>query len=355
MNFPEPDWLAMEDCPQDKEFHAEGDVATHTRRVEDALCASASFAALSADERESLIAAARWHDAGKPATTREESGRITSKGHSKRGALMVRRRFYEMGVDPRAREEIAGLVRWHQIPFHAFEDGGLLRVYRASLSCKLKHLAILARADNMGRRSIAQRETTEAIDLFEELCREQGCFEEAKQFPSDHSRFLYFRSRGERDPSYHAYDDTQCEMVMMSGLPAAGKDTWIRSNYADWPVVALDALRAEMEIDPEDSQGAVVQRARELAREHLRARRSFVLNATNLSSSMRERWIGLAADYRARVRIVYVETPLTVLLQRNQARPEETRVPEKVILALLDKWNLPHRAEAHSVETHWLT
>lgn len=353
MSFPEPDWAALAACPQDPEFHAEGDVAVHTRMVEVALRSLPSFQSLSESDRERMVAAARWHDAGKPAATRQEQGRITSKGHARKGAMMVRRRFYEVGVDPRVREEVAGLVRAHQFPFHALEDGGLVRLFRASLTCSMARLAMLARADNLGRRSREQARTAEAIDLFEELCREQGCLEGSRSFASDHSRFLYFRVHGERDPSYEAFDDTQCEMVMMSGLPGAGKDSWIAAHCADWPVVSLDALRREMDVDPEDGQGEVVQRARELAREHLRARRSFVLNATNLSSTTRERWIGLAADYRARVRIAYVEAPLATLLARNRARPEKTRVPEKVILALLEKWEMPDLSEAHAVETYF--
>ncbi len=75
--------------------------------------------------------------------------------------------------------------------------------------------------------------------------------------------------------------------------------------------------------------------------------------ATNLSATTRERWIGLAADYRARVRIAYVEVPLATLLARNRARPERTRVPERVILGLLDKWEVPELSEAHAVERYF--
>lgn len=353
MTFPEPDWDALAACPQDREYHAEGDVATHTRMVEEALRELPRFQRLSEPDRALMIAAARWHDAGKPAATREEEGRITSRGHARKGAMMVRRRFYEAGVDPRVREEIAGLVRAHQIPFHALESDGLFRVFRASLTCSMCRLAMLAHADNRGRRSRTQTQAAEVIDLFEELCREQDCLETGRSFPSDHSRFLYFRHRGERDPNYQAFDETQCEMLMMAGLPAAGKDTWVAAHCADWPVISLDALRQEMDVDPEDGQGEVVQRARELVREHLRAKRSFVLNATNLSAATRERWINLAADYRARVRIAYIEVPLATLLARNRARPERTRVPERVILGLLEKWEVPELSEAHAVEMYF--
>ena len=71
--------------------------------------------------------------------------------------------------------------------------------------------------------------------------------------------------------------------TVLSGLPGAGKDTWIAANRADHPVVSLDALRAELGVDPAGDQRAVVDAAYQRAREHLRARRSFVWNATNIS------------------------------------------------------------------------
>jgi predicted kinase len=134
----------------------------------------------------------------------------------------------------------------------------------------------------------------------------------------------------------------------MSGLPGAGKSTWIAENARDLPLVSLDALRAALDVDPEDSQGQIVQAAREQARQHLRAGRSFVWNATNLSRAVRGQCIRLAADYGARVRIVYVEAPADALFARNRSR--EHPVPRRVIEKLLDRWEVPDRTEAHSLE-----
>jgi predicted kinase len=133
----------------------------------------------------------------------------------------------------------------------------------------------------------------------------------------------------------------------MSGLPGAGKDRWIAENLPGWPVVSLDELRGELDVDPADNQGTVIQTARERAREHLRAGRSFVWSATNLSRALRSQTIRLAADYDARVRVVYVEAPPDVLFRQNaqRARP----VPDTVIERLLDRWEVPDATEAHEV------
>jgi hypothetical protein len=60
VSCPEPDWAALAACTQDPELHAEGDVAVHTRMVEEALRSLPSFEALSEPDRERMIAAARW-------------------------------------------------------------------------------------------------------------------------------------------------------------------------------------------------------------------------------------------------------------------------------------------------------
>ena len=120
----------------------------------------------------------------------------------------------------------------------------------------------------------------------------------------------------------------------MSGLPGAGKDTWVSENLADWPVVSLDQIREELDVDPTDAQGGVVAHARERAREHLFAGRRFVWNATSLSKQLRSAVLNLLFDYGAKVRIVYVEAPEKALRAQNRAR--DAVVPDAVIERLLE-------------------
>jgi predicted kinase len=114
------------------------------------------------------------------------------------------------------------------------------------------------------------------------------------------------------------------------------------------PVVSLDDLRAEMDVDPEGSQGAVVQAGREKVREHWRRGEAFVYNATNISRQRRGPILSLAGDYGARVRIVYVESPMATLLAQNRARA--ARVPEAVIRRMSERWEVPSLMEAHQVD-----
>jgi putative nucleotidyltransferase with HDIG domain len=61
-------------------------------------------------------------------------------------------------------------------------------------------------------------------------------------FASDHARFSYF-THADRDPAYAAHDDTHSRVVVLSGLPGAGKDRWIATHHGGRPTISLDDLR----------------------------------------------------------------------------------------------------------------
>ena len=343
-------WIrAMRGCPQDPIFHAEGDVWTHVRMVCEELLAMSSWRALGDEARDLVFAAALLHDVGKPACTRrEEGGRVSSRGHSRRGSLMARRILWELEVPFATREAICWMVRYHQAPFWLLEREDSRRmVLEMSQHVRCDWLAMLAEADMRGRICEEQELQLEKVRLFAEYCRDEGCLEQPWPFPSAQGRFEYFR-RPERDPSYDPWAEHRCEVVVMSGLPGAGKDHWVREHLPEWPVVSLDAIRAELGHAPTGKQAAVVHRARDLAREHLRAGRDFVWNATNIQRSLRDQVIALFDSYNARVRIVYVEAPPATLLAQNQAR--EQVVPEAAIRRMIDSWEPPSPTEAHQVD-----
>jgi predicted kinase len=183
--------------------------------------------------------------------------------------------------------------------------------------------------------------------MFRTSARKNQCYADPRRFASPHTRVLYFHGR-ELDPDVEAYDDARLEVIVMCGLPGAGKDHWIAENAAGWPVVSLDAVRGDLGIGPEDNQGAVAAQAKELARGHLRQGRPFVWNATNITRPMRRQLIGLLRNYQARVRIVYVEAAWGELLRRNRARTN--RVPEAVLRHLAEKLEMPDLTEVHQVE-----
>jgi len=343
-------WIRrMDGTPQDPIHHAEGDVAIHTHLVCAAMASLPAFRALDDDARLVAFAGALLHDVAKPDCTRsDDEGRVTSPGHSVAGALKARQILWRLGLPFALREQVVGLVRHHQAPFWLLERQDPHRLATTiSQTVRCDWLALLAESDARGRTCADPQRIVDNVELFRAYCEEQGCLASPFRFPSAHARFQYLGGR--QSTALHApHEDFRCEVVLMSGFPGAGKDRWIAEHLAGWPVVSLDRLRHELDVDPAGDQGAVVSRAREEAREHLRAGRSFVWNATNVSRRIRAQCIRIFADYGARIRIVYVEVPEPTLRAQNRSR--KAPVPEHVLDALLDRWDVPDLTEAHDVE-----
>src|SRR3954469_1862637 len=112
-----PALAPLEGCPQDPLHHAEGDVWTHTRLAVEALLALPAFRARPPRERAILFVATLLHDIAKPERTREEGGRITTHGHARRGAIRARTLLWQLDAPFVDREQVAALIRWHQVPF----------------------------------------------------------------------------------------------------------------------------------------------------------------------------------------------------------------------------------------------
>lgn len=349
------DWLqALDGCPQDPLWHAEGDVLTHLGMVMDALVHSPAWRKLEPDEREIVFVATLMHDIGKPSCTREEAGHIRSPGHSLKGARMARRILAQADFGPtpfEVREQIVNLVRFHGLPANFLDKPQPERaIIRASMTTRLDWLAILAAADAQGRRTKQPDDMPQRVEMFAEFAQEWECLQQPREFASAHSRFEYFR-REDAHPTLQLYDDCRFEVVMMSGLPAAGKSTWVENHHRGWPIISLDDVREELDIDPDENQGTVFVTARERARELMRQQTSFIWNATNTTRMLRDQLIGLFRDYHARVRIVYCEAPWDVIRRRNAQRTRP--VPQPVIEKLFNRLDVPTLTEAHEVDLVW--
>lgn len=347
------DWVRdMASTPQDPYHHAEGNVAIHTQMVLAELIKNKDYQKLDPQSQEIVWAAALMHDLEKRSTTIiEAEGRITSRGHAKKGELSARLWLYQNTDVPfDIREQISKLVRYHGLPLWFFEkENSQKAILQASLEVSMSQLGMIAEADSRGRICTDQAELLYHNGLFRTYCEELDCWNQPFQFSSSLGRFLYFRKE-DQSPDYEPFDNTTCEVILLSGLPGSGKDTYIQKFLNGIAVVSLDDIRRRLNISPTDSKGngRVIQEAKEEVKTYLRKKQPFVFNATNISRSIRELWIDLFVTYGAKTRIVYLEVPYRQWLSQNKNRTYP--VPETVLFRLLNKWEVPAPWEAHTVD-----
>jgi len=338
----------MAECEQDKRFHQEGDVWTHTLKVCQELMLLTEWQNLDIKTKNILLLAALFHDIGKPSTSKLTESGVEAKNHSLVGAKITRQKLTEIKLPINTREQIVNLVRYHTSPPNLLKrDNPLYWAIKLSCIVSMKFLYLLSLADGMGRISIDQNEYIDRIELFYEFCKENQCFDHPFKFVSDHARFLYFRNELS-SMSYHPYEDFSCQVTLLAGMPAAGKDFWIDSQKDGFPVIGLDNIRKQLGIKATQNQGKVIQEARRQFCTFLRNKDSFIFNATNIVRSTREKWIRLAHQYGAKIKIVYIERDLETMLSSNQNRLNP--VPETVWWNLFDKLDIPDITEAHEVK-----
>lgn len=340
-------WIRnLKGCPQNPSYHAEGDVWIHTRMVCEAMVGLDSWGRLDETLRQDLFASALLHDAAKPECTKVQAGgRVTSRGHARRGALLARRLLWSDGVSASRRERICALVRHHMVPLYLRDsDHQERQVLTISQSLRCDLLGILGRADADGRICDDPQDLDDRHRAYEQICSELGCFERAFDFPSAATRFRYFHQL--TDDPRALVDGEGPRVVLMSGLPGAGKRRWVERNLSDEPLLDIDALRAKHGITWRENQGAVISEARGQAREMLSRGQSFVWLDMNLGRQLRDHLIRLFAELGAAVQLTYLEaSPESVrsALEADKAREGDLEL-------LLDHWEAPEAQEAHRLE-----
>jgi tRNA nucleotidyltransferase (CCA-adding enzyme) len=176
-----PEMVPLYDCPQDPEWHPEGDVWTHTLMVIDQ--ARRRNGDLDRPRLATVMLGAVCHDLGKPATTAMIDGRWRSPGHEAAGVAPATRlldRFNVQSMDGvDVRGQVLGIVAEHLRPsaFYKTRDSvrdGAFRRLAARVDLEL--LVRFARADCHGR---AGTFDCSAMDWFLERARALGVEHEA--------------------------------------------------------------------------------------------------------------------------------------------------------------------------------
>jgi tRNA nucleotidyltransferase (CCA-adding enzyme) len=171
-----PELHALIDCPQDPEWHPEGDVWIHTLMVVDG--ARQRIDDLPMPKQNAVMLGALLHDVGKPSTTAFEDGRIRSRGHEAAGVQPATEMLDRLNVRSMegfdVRREVLGITAyhlapgsWHKAP-QPVGDGAFRRL---AAKVDLELLARVAAADCAGR---GGHHDCSAMDWFLDRARALG-------------------------------------------------------------------------------------------------------------------------------------------------------------------------------------
>lgn len=349
----------LKTTPQDLYFHGEGDVWTHTKMVCNELLNLKDYKKSSERDKFVMFYSALLHDISKPACTKiEDDGRISSAGHSKRGSVDTRILLWKAEVPFQIREDIVNIIATHQVPFFAFADKPKMGsnkplrtpeyiANKLSWELPLNLLITVATADMLGRFYPEKQNSLDDIELFKEIALEQNCYDKPRSFPDENTKLEYFRTTGAISPDYPFFKETGSEVIVLSGLPAVGKNTWVESNAPGLEVLSFDDAKEALGLVQGDNIGKAVHMVTDRAKELLRTKTPFVWNATHISSQMRNKTLDLLFNYNAKVQIVYLEASEPEIKRRNSAR--NTTLPNSKIDEMLFRWEVPTPIEAHNV------
>lgn len=371
----------LKDTPQDPEWHAEGDVETHTRMCLDDYENLSESLSIGPWQDTILRTALTLHDIGKAITTRAETidgrERIISPRHANRGRDYVFKRIHQL-------DDLNWDERWLILSLvgHHHDWKPLIEEDRPSsewmkLACQvpLGFLSILERADIQGRESNSKQAYLDLIHLFDLDIEDRGLREHPTAFVRDwrgriseaccdlgplttkhvlaRSLFDRFADRvygpeGAISRSYQYRDDFP-HLVVLCGPSGTGKSSYVANEYPSYERVSLDRIRQDITGDMRDhsQEGRVRQESKRRLKEHLRSNRDVVWDATNLRKDFRDVPLGLGDDYGAMTTLDVFWVHKEIASSRNQSKNRP--VPDHVIDQQYEQWQIPYADEAHEV------
>lgn len=151
-----PELKALVGCPQEKDWHPEGDVWVHTLQAIDEAFKLIDY--LPKAQKITVMLAVLFHDLGKPSTTQEIGGRIRSLAHEEAGVAPTEKMLDRLNIHTidgyHVREQVIALVANHLKPGQFYKqketitDGAFRRLAR---KCEMDLLYLVAKADSLGR------------------------------------------------------------------------------------------------------------------------------------------------------------------------------------------------------------
>jgi len=347
-----PEFAALHGTLQNTDWHQEGDAYEHTRKVAENMKAILERENVTEpDVYQLLMAAAVFHDIGKPVTTyfNEQTQQYATEDHATAGALITRSIFFDEYII--GREELVYMVQNHMKFHYIMSDKPKYVKKLIKLSygfVSIKYMLMLNEADSFG--SVSVLETTEGIlrriNMMRNIAINHNCLYQPYVFHD------YVTARKELN-NISCKDEVAVNSFtvhIMCGIPGAGKSTYIKNDpiLCDLPVVSRDIIRYELgftkSVDEKaicswENEAKVSQIIKERIKNYCKAGQSFVVDNMNLKASYRQDIIKQVIPFGAQIHIIYVEAPSieTCINRRNGQIParEYTRIIKSLSFPML--------------------
>lgn len=146
--------LMLKSTEQSAKYHPEGSVWNHTMMVVDE---AAKVRSRSIDEQ-AFMWAALLHDIGKPETTRNRKGKITSYEHDTKGAIRAEEFLRVFTEDEELIRKVIALVKYHMHMLYVLKKLPFGNPKMMLEEVDPQEIALLCRCDRLGREGADPRE-----------------------------------------------------------------------------------------------------------------------------------------------------------------------------------------------------
>lgn len=150
---------------------------------------------------------------------------------------------------------------------------------------------------------------------------------------------------------------SQPKMIILVGLPACGKNTWItniknKNKLKSFTIIELDWIRSEIFGHQYHlpSEPFVIALAKTIGLMLCSQGKNVLINSTGITYAVRKDWITLANKCGYKTEIVWFQADLDTCLKRNSKRTFG-RVPDATIFNMAEalKLNMPYGLEVNKI------
>lgn len=368
--------------PQDKEWHAEGDVFIHTQMVLDELYIlfNNELKNFSKIKKCVLIFGAVFHDYAKPISTKEQERegkvRIVSPRHEYKARSLIAFKMYDLFPFVIA-NTIIHIVGDHHLPkLYAIKDVAYSEYFKLYQYNNMELLYWLEIADMKGRYCTDLDMQLLYLDYFKEQCVKFNMFDvcynlktvDTYELCNNKDLDLLSKKQREYVVAKHLYYirnelsnhitetiskcyehmNNYAELYILCGISGSGKSYYITENSdLNSVIISLDEIRAEIGKNQQDNSdpGTVRQIAKQRLKTHLAQKKKIFWDATNLTAETRKMLFDIANDYNALVTTVFASQPTTRIFKQNIDR--RFPIPETAIHNQLEKFEFPLCFDTH--------